>query len=561
MPIDINAGSEIPLAANPAPAPPSLSVSDMLAKWQGIRNSRQQAQQSAAASAQALQEGAQTQQANALELQQKAQDLKDQQIFSKAMQDAGGDPQKAFIGAAQGGASGKFLVSLQQGVLKNRETQATIDKTNADAAKANADLTATRNDRIKEGLGAVLQVPPDQRADAFMAEQTKLIQNGDMAPEQALPSYQAYGGDASLMQHYNLMLTEKDRRDKASADLKLKTDAADAAHKAAMAPSEETAAQNTAITGAPNAAGLTPEQQATADREAAAAAETKRHNAASEAVASGDLAIKRKTFDETFGVGTAARVDNNGKPLTGDAFLAALPPGRAAQVKAFANGQLTEADLPRGNAKQPFLDAVLQYDPGFTKQAAETRKDFGSAGASGKNIQSLNTASVHLDQLGEAAIAMANGSFVPGNAALNALRATFGGSAPTNFEGLKTAVASEMASALKGNATDQEIAANAKTISGASSPKQLADIVNASLHVLGAKLNTKDEQYHKAVPGDADYSPVLPTAAGVFTKHGIQPIQRLAQPSGAAQGGYIVGRKYGDLIYGGGDPNVRASWK
>jgi hypothetical protein len=70
----------------------------------------------------------------------------------------------------------------------------------------------------------------------------------------------------------------------------------------------------------------------------------------------------------------------------------------------------------------------------------------------------------------------------------------FGGSAPTNFEGLHSAVSGEMAAALKGNATDSEIHNMASSIESKNSPKQLADYIETQLHVLGAKLNTYNER-------------------------------------------------------------------
>lgn len=222
---------------------------------------------------------------------------------------------------------------------------------------------------------------------------------------------------------------------------------------------------------------------------------------------------------------TAAPKGTDGKPLSGDAYLATLPAGRAAQVKAFAEGR--ETQLPRGKELQPFMDMVNLYDPGFTTQRAETRKSFGPGGKDGQNVGALNTAAVHLDQFADAAKLMDNGKFKPGNALYNNIATMMGGSAPTNLDGIKAAVASEMATALKGSATDQEIAAISQTIDKAGSGKQLADIVDTHLHTIGAKLNTKDEQFHSQLPGDTAYNPLLPTAAAVFKKHGQQPIARL----------------------------------
>jgi hypothetical protein len=138
---------------------------------------------------------------------------------------------------------------------------------------------------------------------------------------------------------------------------------------------------------------------------------------------------------------------------------------------------------------------------------------------------------VHLDQLQDAATAMGNGAFAPGNAAWNAVRSTFGSAAPTNFEALKNAVAGELASALKGNATDPEIANVSKSIQAANSPAQLQGVIDTNMHVLGAKLNTYEQRYQQQIPGDTVYSPILPAARRVFQKHGFDPT---AAAAGAA---------------------------
>lgn len=485
-------------------------------------------------------------QAGSLAIQQTQTDLNDQQIFSGAMRDAGGDPQKAFMLAAQRGASGKGLMGMQQMLLKNRETQSTIGKNDADAASANMAAKAKQNEMVEGAATSLLNLPPSQRAASYPAAMQQIAKDMGVDPASLPQNYEAFGASMNLPpdqallqfrdQHANnteQLATQKAALDKTAADQKLAVDAAEEARKAALAPSLLTKATNDAATSTPNAAGLTTEQQTSADQAAAtlaqkkiADAQTAKSEGQRNAIAAGELSINQKKL--ILMTGGPAPLGADGKPLSGEAYLSTLAPGRAAQIRMYANGQTGNSSLPRGDAKQAFMDQVGLYSPGFTDQIAQTRKDFSSAGASGGNIQSLSTGVVHLDQLGEAAKAMGNNTFRPGNQVVNDMVTMFGGAAPTNFEGLKAAVASEMATALKGNATDPEIAAASKTISETSSPAQLTGIIDTNLHTLGAKLNTKDEQYHKAVPGDPGYNPVLPTAQKVFEKHGFQPIQRLA---------------------------------
>jgi hypothetical protein len=209
---------------------------------------------------------------------------------------------------------------------------------------------------------------------------------------------------------------------------------------------------------------------------------------------------------------------------TGADYLATLPRGMQGVVKAVAEGKQA---LPTGFALakpywQDIQAAVLRYDPGWSQQRAEIRKAF-TTGADGRNVGALNTATVHLDQLSEASRALGNGSLQPGNQLKNYLTTMFGGAAPDSFDSLKNAVAGEIASALKGQATDVEIANISKTITNAKSPTALAGIVETNLHVLGAKLNTYQERYRQQMPDDTTWSPVLPSARAVFAKHGFDP--------------------------------------
>lgn len=210
-----------------------------------------------------------------------------------------------------------------------------------------------------------------------------------------------------------------------------------------------------------------------------------------------------------------------GAAVTGEEFLKALSPGLAAQVRAIAEGRAAMPSAStRSQAAVQLRDAVFRYDPSYSDQRAQVRRAFTS-GSDGRNIGALNTATVHLDQFADAAAALQNGSFRPGNQAWNTLRTMFGSSAPTNFAALKSAVAGEMANALKGNATDIEIHNVAQSIDAANGAQQLADVIQTNLHVLAAKLQTYRERYQQQIPGDTVWSPVLPSAQAVYDKHSV----------------------------------------
>jgi hypothetical protein len=284
---------------------------------------------------------------------------------------------------------------------------------------------------------------------------------------------------------------------------------------------------------------LTPEQATTAANAAAGRTETARHNVIEERqgasrIANENQGLRIRTVEaDPFGqFGLNRNPIGGGAPgapggpsaplLTGEDYLKTLPLGMAAQVKAIAEGRQNPPPRASSGVALQIMNAVNQYDPNFSLQKAQIRKAF-TTGSDGRNIGALNTAAVHLDQLAEAADALKNGSFTPANAAYNKISQWLGGAAPTNFAGVKAAVSGEMATALKGNATDPEIATIKRTIDESGSPEQLQQGVTTALHVLGAKLNTYQERYQQQIPGDTNWSPVLPSAKAVFEKHGINP--------------------------------------
>lgn len=220
--------------------------------------------------------------------------------------------------------------------------------------------------------------------------------------------------------------------------------------------------------------------------------------------------------------------------LRGEDFLKSLPPATASAVRAIATGNdVMPAANARSQAAQDIRNAVYQFDPNFTVQRAQVRKAF-TTGPDAKNIGALNTAIVHLGRLDEAADALENGSFGPGNDAYNYLRDKFGSDKVTNFTLLKDAVAGEMAAALKGNATDIEISKMGQSIRSSNSPEQMKGIVSEGMAILGDKANTYNERYHALMPDDP-WTPVLPSARAAMTKRGVgspPKTVRMMSPSG-----------------------------
>lgn len=209
--------------------------------------------------------------------------------------------------------------------------------------------------------------------------------------------------------------------------------------------------------------------------------------------------------------------------LTGEDYLNTLPTGLANQARAVIAGKdKIPSAMSRSGMAAQVRDAVYKAEPKFSEGRWEIRHAF-NVGPEAVNLGNLNTAPVHLDHMADAAVALHNHIFTPGNEAYNYLATLFGNSAPTNFETLKTAVSGEMARALKGTATDKEIESIQREINSKQSPEQLKDSIDYNLRILGDKLRTAHERYKQQLPDDNDWSPVLPTARAVYAKHGIDP--------------------------------------
>ncbi len=244
------------------------------------------------------------------------------------------------------------------------------------------------------------------------------------------------------------------------------------------------------------------------------------------------------------GAGTASAAQPQ---LTGEDFMATLPPGTAAQVRAIANGSAKMPPLGARGASAPLRDAVFRFDPSYTDQRAEVRKAF-TTGIDGRNIRNLNTATVHLDQMAEAAKAMQNGTWQPGNELYNYIATKLGGAAPTNYTAVMNAFAGEAANALKGSATDPEIAHVMSTLGQNQSPQQAAGVVNQNLHILATKLKTYQDSYQQQIPNDTVYSPVLPSAKAVFQKYGMTDVGAPGGQQGGGRGAPVGARQQGGMV-------------
>jgi len=489
------------------------SVIDTIAKMQQIKGMKQQ------------------QEENELDLQAKRQQLQYQNKITQAYITAGGDLEKtAELAAKSGVPLGMTFPIRQQAQAWKQQVAQTYQQQGA-AFKTQVDMLGQQSQ-------ALLSLPPEQRPQALAQVLKQSVDAGALPPEQAqqiaqsAPVDDPVKLDTWLKVHAASAMSTKDQLDKIDA-------AAAQQRQAQLFPSQLKSAQAEATIKTAEASSATEGGVVGTGLDAQEARAWLKNNPGK------DLADYQKykatlvpqfNFNLQAGGLNAPQGATPTSPAEADqlyrswgakgGIIRGIVEGRQSPPSAFAQKTPYWQDV---------MQKVYQVDPNWNEQRAQVRKAF-AVGPDAKNIGSLNTAAVHLDALGEAAIALDNGNFTPKNEVYQRVAKMFGGSAPTTFGGLKSAVVGEMANALKGNATDIEIRNISEDVSRQSSPRQLADWINANMHIIGQKLQTYKERYEQQNPGDTVWSPVLPSAQKVFEKHG----QSAAPSQGGTQPIYAV---------------------
>ncbi len=209
----------------------------------------------------------------------------------------------------------------------------------------------------------------------------------------------------------------------------------------------------------------------------------------------------------------------------GDAFLAAVDPTTAAQVKALAEGRMA---FPTGTAlKSPYwqgmLQKVAQYDPSFDainyNSRSATRKDF-SAGKSAQTVNALNTVAEHLGTLSDYTNALNNTHFPAVNAVKNWFAAQTGDPNIARFNTAKKAVADEVAKVWRATGgSEADIQQNLANLDGAQSPEQLNAAIGTLTRLIYGKVSALNDQYRSGMGTTAESRTLVsPEAQSAFEK-------------------------------------------
>lgn len=215
--------------------------------------------------------------------------------------------------------------------------------------------------------------------------------------------------------------------------------------------------------------------------------------------------------------------------LTGADFLKTIPVQDRRTVQAVADYKLDPAKVAsmRSEERAKLTKMALQVNPGYDASQfavrAPTRIAF-TDGIQGRQINAINTAIGHLDQLATLGDQLNNSAFVPGNKLYNAVTSIFGSARVTSFDTLKDALAGEVSAVLaQSGATVSGIAEAKEKIHASSSGAQLAGYVQTLIPVFGSKLTALDYTFHQAMGADDPFSALSPESKRILTKLGFDP--------------------------------------
>lgn len=467
-----------------------------------------------------------------LQLQSQQMDLEDQQKMRQAFATSGGDLDKLFQNAVQIGVGPKTLMQLKDSLLKQRES----------LAKIGNDELAVKKDHT-EAIGSaaqgLLQLPtPEARAAAYPQAISALVQQGRIKPEE-VPAQ--YPGDEQIQQFANVARSSQQIIDSVFKERETKAaeqNAASTAANAATAGKRETreadqqarqilgaklgAAKSVAeyqqvLGAAPVAlaqefAGKTPEQ---ARQMVMTGAEqsTAAHNAADEKAAQQRISVEQGRLNiekQRYGFETGG--------------------GVSPQAKAIAAGEISPTSTRMMLRSNPGLIAqVKSVDPNFDEANIENRyatlKEFTSTstGKAGGQVLALNTLIHHADLYQQAAAALKNGTFRPGNQAYNAIANAFGSAPPTNASLVGRFLAGETGKVATGGVpAEGEIKGILGSLGNDASPEQIANAGKTLLQIASGRATPLMERVKNAKL-DKQVQVIGPDAQEILKRNGFDP--------------------------------------
>lgn len=250
--------------------------------------------------------------------------------------------------------------------------------------------------------------------------------------------------------------------------------------------------------------------------------ETAKRDASTAANQRGELAIKQKTFDATFGAG----LDANGKPLSPEEMKNAALQDPTAQ--AIAHYRLTPPPpTTRGGVESPVWKKILainpNYKPGEFAARNKVQQDFSAGGASGKLITSADTALAHLDSISKAGAALNNGDVPQLNRLANFVGVQVGATPKATYDTIIAMVAPEISKAVIGAAGGEgERQQMQHNFSSNASNAQREAAIGAAAGLLGARVHKQAQAYEASMEEPFDLTKRLsPESQAVMARYSV----------------------------------------
>jgi hypothetical protein len=189
--------------------------------------------------------------------------------------------------------------------------------------------------------------------------------------------------------------------------------------------------------------------------------------------------------------------------VSGDEFLATLPPGEAGLIKKLANYEIDPKTLStRGGEREAALRKVAQYDPTFDQKRYNTIYSAVNKFATGKQgdtVRSFNVGIAHLDTLEGLIGALNNKDYPAFNRLANYVKTQTGSEAPGNFDAARDIVGKEIVKAVVGAGGGvEERREVAERMAAAKSPQQLLGVINTYKELMSGQVRGIKKQYEDA---------------------------------------------------------------
>lgn len=527
--------------ANPQPLP---TVADIQAKQLALQNARLQSQTSA------------------LDLQQKQTELEQHQQVIQAFHDSGGDVDKA----------------VQQLYSQGNPQAVILQKNRAEAQKITDDHTkAVREEAIYKAdqagrlVNSVLTASDDLKPVVYQHAKNEAERNGYVKPgqlpdvysPQILPQLQMFAGQAQSI---------KDQAQTSEAAAKQKQAEQQTSFEAAMQPGKQDL-QTLQVTGekwklaqpllqnaikngtyqaaydslspdlkklAPDPATkpaitdlLTSEQQTTA----AAKQQELKQGAQRLGIEGARLGVERMNAGLDLKTGQPVQyTDAQGNTMNVSPVARSMAAYKLAPIQARSMATAQGRNL---------MNQVLAVNPGFDigryEERYKTMKDLAPSGPLGQQAQALNTLIEHSNDMLDAADALKNGSFTPGNAAYNKIATWFGRPEANNFKQLRQYVVGETVKLIRGGGgSEEDVKAARDTLNEANSPEELSGAIRTNFGVAGGKAKVLNELVRDAT-GDQTFNIVRPEQAQIMQQRGYDP--NTLKPMAVAGRGTSIGVK------------------